>query len=416
MGVLIKNIQVNNNRISADVFVNEEKNEVWYEFPWNMEPITTRPANAFLVAFMPIAMRMGNTIEVDGEVSQSLFHQLSTYQDIMKKWYPYLNRVEITAKNISDDIVYDEKRKVISCFTGGVDAFYTLLKNEKRIDNLLYVWGFDIPLTEEDFYHKVHDHLSTVAKDFNKEIIFVKTNLGFEVTNKYASWGDFCYGAAIASIILFMTQKYELCLMPSGNDYATLLPRGSHPLTNPLWNCDGVKFVYDGGEASRVEKVDRIADNEIVQNHLRVCYLSHDDYNCSECEKCIRTMASLEAVNKLGKMKTFSKPLIIEKIPHIKFHNDTECKLAEATMAVAIKNGKTELANALNKQIMNYKATSLIQELKDNFTVLMENEDFIAATNQFVDWHIEHDTKRTFKKVVKMVFKKIKRKLIKSKE
>lgn len=408
MGVSIKNICIKNNRISADVYVNNEKNDVWYEFPWDMEEIALRPANAFMVAFMPVAMKVGGKFEIDGEISQSLYNQMTTYQEIMTKWYSDLSTVEICASEVSPDVVPDEKRKVISCFTGGVDAFYTLIKNEKKIDNLLYVWGFDVPLTEETFYTSVQEHLSTVAKHFDKEIIFVKTNLGFEVTNKYASWGELCYGPAIASIILFMTNKYELCLMPSSNDYSVLVPRGSHPLINHLFGCDGTKFVYDGAEASRIEKVDRIADNEIVQEHLRVCYLSNDDYNCSECEKCIRTMASLEACNKLDKMKTFSKPLVIENMGKIKLGNIPELKFAESTMVVANKNNKPELAEQLRKQIVNYESQNLIQYLNTNFDILIENEEFKDSMNRFVDWNIENNTKSMFKRSFKMILKKLK--------
>lgn len=411
MGVIIKEINVKNNRISAEVFVEGEKNDVWYEFPWNMEKIALRPANAFLVAFMPIAMRFGGKFEIDGEISQNLYNQMDTYQDIMKKWHSELKKVEICPKEIKEDIQHNKKRKVISCFTGGVDAFYTLLKNDKKIDELLYVWGFDIPLTEPSFYNKVKEHLSTVANEFSKPIVLVKTNLGFEVTNKYASWGEFCYGAAIASVILFMTDKYEVCYMPSGNDYSVLVPRGSHPLINPLWGCDGVKFIYDGAESARVEKVERIADNEIVQKHLRVCYESNNSYNCSECEKCIRTMASLEALDKLKNIKTFCKPLILENINKVKFNNYTEMKLAEATMNVAIKNKKNELANQLNEQINNYKITDLIQELNKNIDKLMEKEEFYETTKKIVDWHIEHDTKRISKKSLKVIIRKIKNKI-----
>lgn len=407
MDVLIKNIIVKNNRISADVYVNQEKNEVWYEFPWNMENITTFPANAFLVAFMPIAMRFGGKIEIEGEISQSLYNQMQTYQDIMTKWYSELTHIEIYAKKISNDIISNNKRKTISCFTGGVDAFYTLIKNQEKINTLLYVWGFDIPLVEEAFFSQVQSHLSAVAKSFKKEIIFVKTNLGFEVTNKYASWGDYCYGSAIASVILFMTNKYELCLMPSCNDYSVLVPRGSHVLINHLWSCNGVKFVYDGAEASRIEKVDKISDNELVKNHLRVCYKSNDIYNCCECEKCIRTMSSLEAVNKLDKVKTFHKPLILQNIGKIKLSNYSELKFAEATRSFALKNNKTELAEQLNQQIVDYNSRNILQYLNENFDTLLNNKDFFDFSRRITDWHIEHNTKYTAKKLTKEIGKKI---------
>lgn len=413
MGVSIRNITVKGNRISADVCVNQDKNVVWYEFPSDMEKISVRPANAFLTAFLPVAMRVGGNIEIEGEISGNLFRSMSIYQDIMAKWYPELHRVKIVPEKICDDLMLPDSRKVISCFTGGVDAFYTLIKHQEEIDDLLYVWGFDLPLTEEDFYCKVKKHMSVVAERFNKNIVFVKTNLGFEVTNKYASWGDYCYGPAIASVILLMSTTYKLCLMPSCNDYSVLVPRGSHALVNHLWGCDSVEFVYDGAEASRIEKVAYIADNEVVQQHLRVCYSSNDEYNCCECEKCIRTMASLDALNKLDKVKTFSKPLIIEKIGDIELSNASEEKMAEASLKVAEKNGKEDLAGQLRRQIANYKLRFLIKSLNENLGALLENPDFDNVAKKIFDWNIEHNTKYAIKKVSKTAIKKAKVKIMK---
>lgn len=58
MGVTVRNISVKGRKVSAEVIVNEDINDVWYEFPWDMEKIAVRPGNAFLVAFLPIAMRV----------------------------------------------------------------------------------------------------------------------------------------------------------------------------------------------------------------------------------------------------------------------------------------------------------------------------------------------------------------------
>ena len=412
MSVSIRNISVKGSKICADVIVNQDMNQVWYEFPWNMEEIAVRPANAFLVAFLPIAMRTGGDIEIEGVVSRNLVKTLGVYQDIMAKWYPELYRVKILAEKTCEDLKLTHNRKIISCFTGGVDAFYTLIKHQEEIDDLLYVWGFDLPLTEKNFYCKVKKHLSIVAQKFNKNIVFVKTNLGFEVTNKYASWGDYCYGPAIASVILLMSSTYKLCLMPSCNDYSVLVPRGSHALLNHLWGCDSVEFVYDGAEASRIEKVAYIADNEAVQEHLRVCYSSNDEYNCCECEKCIRTMVSLEAIDKLDQVKTFYKPLVIEKVSRIELSNSSEEKMAEASLMVAEKNGKEALAVQLRRQISNYKSKYLLQSLNENLGTLMENPDFFNISQKIFDWHIEHNTKNDAKKLLKTTLRKLKGKVL----
>lgn len=413
MGVTVRNISVKGRKVSAEVIVNEDINDVWYEFPWDMEKIAVRPGNAFLVAFLPIAMRVGGDICIEGKVSENLIDKLETYQDIMLKWHPELHRVKILPQNICADLELSDKRKIISCFTGGVDAFYTLIKHQEEIDDLLYVWGFDLPITEQNFYAKVKQHLSVVAKKFNKNIVFIKTNLGFEVTNKYASWLDFCHGPAIASVVLLMSSEYKVCFLPSSSDYSVLLPCGSHILTTPLWGCDNVELIYDGAESSRIEKVEYISDNKVVQEHLRVCYSSNDEYNCCECEKCIRTMASLEAIGKLDQVKTFQKPLVIEKINEIELSSERLAKTAEATCSVAEKNGKKELAEQLKRQIINYKSKALLQDFNENFEILLENPDFVNVSQKIFNWYIQHDTKNAAKLLSETVVKKIRRKMIK---
>lgn len=276
----------------------------------------------------------------------------------------------------------------------------------------MYVWGFDIPLTEEKFFNKVKKHLSSVAKKFNKDIIFVKTNLGFEVINKYASWGDFCYGPAIASVLLLMSDDYNYCYMPACNDYSVLVPRGSHIIIDHLWNCDGLKFIYDGAEASRIEKVDFISDNNEVRKNLRVCYSSNDKYNCCECEKCIRTMASLEALGKSGVIKTFSKKLNIKKMDNIKLKNEPEMNFAKGTMMVALKNKKFELAKHLNYQIMNYKSNLLFKEINQNFDAISLDKDFVNKSREILLWHIDNNTKYVLNRILKIVFKKNSKKIL----
>ena len=34
MGVTVRNISVKGRKVSAEVIVNEDINDVWYEFPW----------------------------------------------------------------------------------------------------------------------------------------------------------------------------------------------------------------------------------------------------------------------------------------------------------------------------------------------------------------------------------------------
>jgi hypothetical protein len=56
-----------------------------------------------------------------------------------------------------------------------------------------------------------------------------------------------------------------------------------------------------------MSKIDQqIAQSPLALQHLRVCYMNQNDsYNCSRCEKCLRTMVSLYAAGVLDKAETF---------------------------------------------------------------------------------------------------------------
>ena len=70
------------------------------------------------------------------------------------------------------------------------------------------------------------------------------------------------------------------------------------PFFLPLISVDGLKICHSGCEVNRMEKVEFIADNPIVQKGLTVCCYP---ISCGVCFKCTRTMAELYAIGKLEK-------------------------------------------------------------------------------------------------------------------
>ena len=124
-------------------------------------------------------------------------------------------------------------------------------------------------------------------------------------------------------------------------------------------------------------------------------------------------MASLEAIGKLDQVKTFQKPLVIEKINEIELSSERLAKTAEATCSVAEKNGKKELAEQLKRQIINYKSKALLQDFNENFEILLENPDFVNVSQKIFNWYIQHDTKNAAKLLSETAVKKIRRKMIK---
>jgi hypothetical protein len=110
------------------------------------------------------------------------------------------------------------------------------------------------------------------------------------------------------------------------------------------WSTESVRFVHDGAEASRLNKVIwQIAQSPIALEHLRVCYKNEDGaYNCGKCEKCLRTMTNLYIAGVLEKSETLPHhidPALVAAIPTItlrgdgSFHNENLRGLQEKNLA-----------------------------------------------------------------------------------
>ena len=80
---------------------------------------------------------------------------------------------------------YPTASKTLSFFSGGVDAFFTALYHSETpdphhqipIDDLVNVWGFDIPISNTEAFRKIEEPFREAAALPGKEFVSVATNL-----------------------------------------------------------------------------------------------------------------------------------------------------------------------------------------------------------------------------------------------
>ena len=107
---------------------------------------------------------------------------------------------------------------------------------------------------------------------------------------------------------LALSGGLQYVCIPSGATYSDWSPRGTTPLVDEMYGIERMFILYDGADASRVEKLQRIVewDSELVLNHLRVCAVSAGAaFNCGRCHKCVRTAVVLRALGVWDKARTF---------------------------------------------------------------------------------------------------------------
>lgn len=192
------------------------------------------------------------------------------------------------------------------CFTGGVDSFFSLLRREHQPTCLVYVVGFDVPVDDHERAAQVVGLVRDVARDRRTPALIVRTDLRHHPHFSSISW-EHTHGAALAAVGHLLSATISTLVIPPSYAIDRLVPWGSHPDLDAGWSVPGrLDVVHGDASGHRLDRVLAIADDPLVQHHLRVCWQNVGaGPNCGSCEKCVRTMAMLAAAGSLDSYDGF---------------------------------------------------------------------------------------------------------------
>jgi hypothetical protein len=307
--------------------------DLWYRFEGLVEPPGGFAEGVAAGLIVP-CMFERQPLSIPAEISSTFLANTATAQRILADWYDYLAPVEIRPSGVIDDNG-PRSAGIGSCFSSGVDSWYSLLKHEARISHLLLIRGFDIGLGNDTLWQPARELAATVAERLGKRLVTCETNLRQIADKRRCAWGrpfagDFwgecLHGAALASIALLLRRTIGEIIVPATHTHAQLKPWGSSPLLDPWWSDGHVGITHDGCEATRVDKVRRLVQSDIALETLRVCYHDTPAINCGHCEKCLRTMMALRLCGGLARSRTFPTALSMAELralvipAHVKHH------------------------------------------------------------------------------------------------
>jgi len=289
----------------SDVAISEAENfnelsgqigdfRVWYRIPKQFK-LSLR-ADAFVAAGLISAMYCGEDLEIEEglAVSPLLLKNCETIQDIFLLWGPYFGKPFHRVKIVGGSQLPAPQLNPlnVSFFSGGVDGTHTFLRHQEEIDFLLFAKGIDMQLSNDENYNYALKLNTEYLQSKGKKMYPLETNVRFLGHEFGLSW-NICFGGGLSSIAL--AGGFQSCYIASGISYADLYPHGSSFMSDHLWGNECTEIIHDGAETSRIGKIKYIAEDKDALQILRVCW--HDKgYNCGECEKCLRTMASLRAL------------------------------------------------------------------------------------------------------------------------
>lgn len=367
--------------------------ELWFSYPEESRAYLSSSANPWVAALLWPAMRLGQDLHIDAPVSPRLLEATETLMDIMHRWDRRFKRIQIGAER--DSGAGQAGRAVGSFFSGGVDSFHTALKNtaacvspERRISHLIFAWGLDIDLSDEDLYQHALGHLGESAAELGCSLLGCATNIRKVIPEEIIAWPLY-YGAALAGIALGLETFWNRVFIPAPQTYNHLFPNGSHPLVDPLWSTESLCMVHDGAEATRVEKIiEWVARSDVALRHLRVCWENRDGhYNCGECEKCIRTMVSLELADVLGKCEVFARPLRYGDVVNARLKGEAQQVLMQQNYEAALAvHADPQLVRALRcclyPSVVRKVRRRLLRGVKSLMRRLSHNDRQVMAVIQ----------------------------------
>ena len=290
-------------------------------------------------------MTAGEDIEVRAPISARLAHGLEEYQRVLTSWYGYrLTPVRIHAP--LEPAAPVPGGAVLTAFSGGVDSFYTLRAHvagqepdeRARITHGLFVHGFDLPLSNVAAYEGARAGIVETLAGLGIDLIAGRTNVQSFLPRR--DWGLF-HGGALLGSALALGGGVRRLYVPASHTIGHLIPWGSSPLLDPLLSTEALEIVHDGADATRVQKTAAIGDWPPTFGRLRVCGSLP---NCCRCEKCVRTMVTLDLFGLLGRQTSFPLPLSRSHIRACRYRKGGELFVPGDLIAAAVARRRWDLA------------------------------------------------------------------------
>jgi hypothetical protein len=278
-------------------------------------------ASPFAAALLLPSMKQGEDLIIEGGISEQLYKGMHAIMHEVLSWDIDLKPIKIRADTLVADTL--KPRRTASFFSGGVDSFYTYLKNKKdpaqvnRIDSFILIKGFDIEPRNAPLWDSTLKNITAIAAADEIELAVVQTNIQ-GLVEPILSW-DYIHGGCLAAAGLFLRRAFRQIYIPSTFSVEEQVPWGSCLALDGHWSTENTTFVHDGVEATRIDKVIwQIAESPLALEHLRVCYENvRGSYNCGHCDKCLRTMISLYVAGALERSKTFPHNIDPERVSAI---------------------------------------------------------------------------------------------------
>jgi len=297
------------------------------------------------------AMITNRSLEVDNRipVSQDICNRLHEIQSIFSCWNPKLSIIDVFCKTTATKKPFTA---VGSFFSAGIDSSHTLVRHMNDITHLVMFGVFDMGGDQKSWDERIFNQ-TNFAKSMGKTLIPIETNARDWTDAKKIAWA-FVHGLLLSSAgtALGMKRLY----VPSSHTYNELFPRGSHPLSDPMWSTESTSVIHDGAGCRRGEKTRDILKHPEVANNLQVCWNNFHN-NCGECSKCIRSMMAVHLLG--GKVNSLPPLDNLNLLKILKIQDESGMTFLEDAMILAKQANNVKICRILRSYHRRYRLSKL---------------------------------------------------------
>lgn len=368
-------------RLSGEVLFERDRSSrvYWVDYPIAYADEISTDGNSWLILMNLLAASFGEDITVDHPVDPYLLEHLKA---VRREWHAWDQQWKLTRFVCTNlQTMARAGQKTGAFFSGGIDSYHSLLRNNESPNNegdaaeaitdLVTVHGFDIPLASYDHFRSLQHHLEAAARSLNKTHLVAITNVRtFEdVYDKV--WQGIAFGSALAFIAYGLSLRFKEVIVASSYQYGFLEPNGSHPLTDSLFSSKALRIVHDGAISNRVEKTNRIARSRVALSGLHVCPNKRGDetfshLNCSICEKCQRTMVTLDLFNAKSDAVTFDwSQYTMQGISRNYIKHRASAQFYEEIYTAAMELGRLDIARAIRQSLRRTYVFRFLGDVED---------------------------------------------------
>lgn len=290
-------------------------NKFFIEYNFNVSNIPEEiKVIPLLSNILPIAWLYNAEIILE-KVDKLFYECLSNVMQGYKNMYPMLDFKQNLSCNYVNECTYKNSNNVAILFSGGVDSYSTFIAHKDEKPTLITIWGSDIELEDISSWNIVKKGTELVANEYNLNTCYIKSNFRtfidcYEIDKDIKNiakddwWHGFQHGLGIlgqTSIIAYEKKLEKIYIASSHSKKEKNIKCASDPRIDNEIKFANCHVIHDQFEYTRQDKINSIINYYKDKEHkpiLRVCWQKNaNGENCSECEKCYRTIYGIIAAN-----------------------------------------------------------------------------------------------------------------------